>query len=157
METSNFWKIQDTASNTVVLTYVPQEYGIERLVKKLEPIFGQSSCSCQKFDDSIDKIEDFDTILRVNYNISGTRLVSATLFEYDKEKGTLTIDRQQTRKVVTDYEYTYSFLRTMLRAVGGWDGFRTHLCRWQNFAVNEFSFLSTTPLVELDPFKSETA
>lgn len=157
METSNFWKIQDTASNAVVLTYVPQEYGIERLVKKLEPIFGKSTYSCQKFDDSIDKIEDFDTILRVNYNISGTRLVSATLFEYDKKEGTLTIDRQQTRKVVVDYEYTYSFSKTQLRAVGGWDGFRAHLCRWQNFAVNEFALLRTNPLFELESIKSKTA
>lgn len=154
MKQENFWKIQDTHNNVVILTYVPEEYGngdgVYKLMKKLQKVFGQTLCGFQKFDPEFDKIEDFNIVLRVNYNIWGNRLISATLFEYDKEKNIVTIDRQQRRKVVENWEYTYSFkCKPLLKCIGGWEGFRKHLCEWQNFSVNEFGFLRTTPLIDL--------
>lgn len=152
----------DSANNVTILTYVPAEYGngdgAYKLMKKLQKVFGPTLCSYQKFDEKFDKIEDFDTILRVDYNIWGERLICATLFEYDKKTNILTINRQQKREVFTSWEFTYKFsIRNSLYSIRGWEGFRKHLCDWQNFSINEFGFLGTTPLVELDIVTKETS
>lgn len=162
MEKENFWKIFNDDKSVMILTFVPKEYGngdgAYKLMKKLHKVFGPTLCGYQKFDERFDKIEDFDTILRVNYNIWGERLISATLFEYDKETQNVCIDRQQTRKVFESWEYTYQFsIPNSLYAIDGWNGFRRHLCGWQNFAVNEFGMLGTSPLIELDTASCRSA
>lgn len=161
METKNFWKIFNGDKSVVILTYVAPEYadgdGVYKMMKKLQKVFGSDLNGYQKFDERFDKIEDFDRILRINFNVWGTRLCYANLFEYDKETETVTIDRQISRKVVEDYEYTYSFKKTIVRCINGWDGLRKHLCGWQNFSINEYGFLETKPIVELDYVKREVS
>lgn len=154
MNTENFWKIQDITNKVTVLTYVPQEYGngdgAYKVMKKLQKIFGTTMCSCQKFDERFDNINDFDTILRVNFNVWGERMIEAWLFEFDKENNSVTIDRQTSRKFVEDWEYTYSFRQTIIKAIGGLKGFKKHLLEWQNFSIGEYSHLKTHPIIELD-------
>ena len=154
MNTENFWKIFNGDKSVMVLTYVSPEYansdGVYRLMKKLQKVFGSDLCGYQKFDERFDRIEDFDRILKVNFNVWGTRLIYANLFEYDKDSDSVTIDRQTSRKIVVDHEFTYSFKKTILKCIGGWNGFRKHLCDWQNFSVNEFGFLGTSPIIETD-------
>ena len=155
MRTENFWKIMDITNNVTVLTFVPKEYGngdgVYKLMKKLQKVFGPTLCSCQKYDERFDRIEDFDVILRVHYNLRGERLIQADLFEYDKETETLTINRQQKRRVYHSNTFVYSFrTRGCVYAMNGWDGLRRHLCDWQNFSVGEFNSLGTHSLLELE-------
>lgn len=161
MNTENFWKIFNGDKSVMILTYVAPEYangdGVYRLTKKLQKVFGSDLCGYQKFDERFDRIEDFDKILKVNFNVYGTRLIYANLFEYDKDSETVTIDRQTSRKIVVDYEFTYSFKKTILKCCGGWNGFRNHLCGWQNFSVNEFGFLKTNPIIDVDLPKREVS
>ncbi len=104
MNTENFWKIMDTTNGVTVLTYVPKAYcngdGVYRLMKKLQKVFGSTMNGYQKYDEHHERLEDFNTILRVYYNLWEERLIDATLFEYDPETEQLTVDRQLTRKVV---------------------------------------------------------
>ena len=161
MNTENFWKIMDTTNGVTVLTYVPMAYqngdGVYRLMKKLQKVFGSTMNGYQKFDEHHDRLEDFNTILRVHYNIWEERLIDATLFEYDPETESLTVDRQLTRKMVRDWEYTYSWKKTIVKCIDGWNGLRKHLMEWQNFSIGEYKFLGTTPLIELDVVKTRPA
>lgn len=127
MKKEDLWKIFTTDKSVMILTDCPKEYDVYKLMKPLQKYFGWELCSTQKFDERFDKIEDFDIILRTGYNIDGNRLLSVHLFEYDKEKETVTMDRQKTWKIVEDREFVYSIKKTIMKCIRGWNGFREHI------------------------------
>jgi hypothetical protein len=125
MDTKDFWKIFTTDKSIVILTDCPKGYDVYRLMKPLQKIYGSGLCSTQKFDERFDKIEDFNIILRTGYNIDGNRLISAHLFEYDKEKKILTVDNKKKLKVIYDFDgYVYRIMKTQIKCQDGWNGFR---------------------------------
>ena len=130
-DTKDFWKIFNSDKSVMILTDCPRTFkdgeGVYFLMKCLQKIYGQDLCSIQKFDERFDKIEDFDIILRTGYNLDGNRLISVHLFEYDRKKNELTVDRGKPRSIEIDYEYTYQIRKTLIRAVDGWDGLRKHI------------------------------
>lgn len=150
MKTENFWKIMDTTNGVTVLTYVPKAYcngdGIYRLMKKLQKVFGSTMNGYQKYDEHHDRLENFNTILRVHYNLWEERLIDATLFEYDPETEQLTVDRQLTRKVVRDWEYTYSWKKTIVKCIDGWNGLRKHLMKWHPNQPTRWAVFISKPL-----------
>ncbi len=152
MEKENFWKIFNSDKSVVILTHVAKEYDVNKIVKKLQKVFGDDLCSFQKFDERFDKIEDFDIILRTSYNVWGNRLISATLFEHTKENDDdfVTINKQKTFRIIPDSEFTYKFLKRTIKASHCWDGFRRHLCQWMNFCPGEFDSLTLDPIIELE-------
>lgn len=127
MDTKHFWKITGE-DGLVILTDVPPTYrngdGVYFLMKELQKIYGPHLCGQQKFDGRFDKLRDFDIILKTGYNLSGTRLISAHLFEYDKEKGILTVNRSKSFRIVQDWKYTYQIQKTQIRCIDGWNGLR---------------------------------
>jgi hypothetical protein len=125
MNTKDFWKIFTTDKSIVILTDCPKGYDVYRLMKPLQKIYGSNLCSTQKFDERFDKIEDFNIILRTGYNLDGNRLISAHLFEYDKEKKILTVDNKKKLKVVYDFDgYVYRIMKTQIKCQDGWNGLR---------------------------------
>ena len=130
-DTEDFWKIFNSDKSVMILTDCPNTFkdgdGVYFLMKHLQPIFGSDLNGFQKFDERFDKIEDFDIILRTGYNLDGNRLISVHLFEYDRKKNELTVDRGKPRRIEIDYEYTYQIRKTLIRAVDGWDGLRKHI------------------------------
>lgn len=127
MNTKDYWKIFTTDKSIVILTDCPKGYDVYKLMKPLQKIYGSNLCSTQKFDERFDKIEDFNIILRTGYNLDGNRLLSVHLFEYDKKEETVTMDHQKTWKIVEDHEFVYSFKKTIMKCIRGWNGFREHI------------------------------
>lgn len=127
-DTKDYWKIFKSDKSVMILTDCPNTFkggdGVYFLMKCLQKIYGQDLCSMQKFDEKLDKIEDFDIILEAAYNIDGNRLIGANLFEYDKGKNELKIDLGKPLRIERDYEYTYQIRKTFIRAIDGWDGLR---------------------------------
>lgn len=133
MNTKDFWKIFNSDKSVMILTDCPNTFkngdGVYFLMKHLQGIYGDDLNGMQKFDERFDKIEDFDIILRTGYNIDGNRLISVHLFEYDRKKNELTVDREKPRRIEIDYEYTYYICMTFIRAIDGWDGLRRFILR----------------------------
>lgn len=127
MNTKDYWKIFTTDKSVMILTDCPKGYDVYKLMKPLQKIYGAELCSTQKFDERFDKIEDFDIILRTGYNLDGNRLISAHLFEYDKEKNVLKVDNKKFYKIVDDYDFVYSIGKKFLKCKNGWNGFRKHI------------------------------
>ena len=128
MNTKDFWKIFDSLDGHVILTDCPKNYSVYKLMKALQKIYGWQLCGQQKFDERFDKIEDFDIILRTGYNLDGNRLISAHLFEYDKEKNILTVDNKKSFRIVEDRDgYVYRIQKTQIKAQDGWNGLRKHI------------------------------
>lgn len=127
MKKENLWKIFTTDKSVVVLTDCPKEYDVYRLMKQLQKIYGSELCSTQKFDERFDKIENFDIILKTGYNLDGNRLICIHLFEYDRKKETVTLDRQKSWKIIEDREFVYSIKKTIMKCIRGWNGFREHI------------------------------
>lgn len=129
MNTKNFWKIM--GGGHTILTDCPNTFkdgdGVYYLMKRLQQIYGTKLCGFQKFDDRFDKIEDFDTILKTGFNLDGNRLISCHLFEYDKDKNEVTINRGKPREMEVDYEYAYRITKKRIGAKDGWDGLRRHI------------------------------
>lgn len=125
IDTKDYWKVSN--GSEVILTFAAPEYGIDKLLTKIQSVIGKDFCSFQKFDERFDKIEDFDNIFRTGFNYSGTRLLTAHLFEYDSKKNVLTVDRKRSWKIVRDYEFTYSILSTIIKCIGEWEGLRRHI------------------------------
>lgn len=161
----DLWKIFTTDKRIVILTDAPKEFhngdGVYYLMKQLQKIYGSDLCSFQKFDERFDKIEDFDIILKTGYNFDGNRLICIHLFEYDKKKETLTMDRQKSWKIVTDYEFVHSFKKTIVKCIRGFDGLREHIlwtmgknsCNrfWGDSIAENFGI---SPLFETERIKS---
>lgn len=128
MNTKDFWKIFNADKSVMILTDCPNTFkdgdGVYYLMKRLQQIYGAKLCGSQKFDDRFDRIEDFDTILKIGFNLDGNRLISAHLFEYDKKENSVRIDLGRGRMIVQDYEYTYQIRKTIIRAIDGWNGLR---------------------------------
>lgn len=131
MNTKDFWKIFNSDKSVMILTDCPNNFkdgdGVYFLMKRLQQFFGDDLNGFQKFDERFDKIEDFDIILQTGYNLDGNRLIAVHLFEYDRKKNELTVDREKPRRIEIDYEYTYYFRKTFIRAVDGWGGLRKHI------------------------------
>ena len=144
------WKIIDAQNDVTVLTYVPSEYDVCKIMYKLQAVFGKTLDSFQKFDERFEKIEDFDKILRASYNIDGNVLISAWLFEYDADKNVVTVDRQRNFRMIEKFGWVQRFTKTTLTAAWGWQGFSKHLIDWCNFAPGEYSLLNTSQIIELD-------
>lgn len=148
-DTKDFWKIFNSDNSVMILTDCPKTFengdGVYFLMKHLQVIYGDDLNGMQKFDERFDKIEDFDTILKTGYNIWGNRLISAHLFEYDRDKNLLTVDLGKPRRIERDCEYTYDIHKTFIRANDGWDGLRRHIlwtmgdtsC-WRTWGDNQF-------------------
>lgn len=127
MNTKDYWKIFTTDKSVIILTDCPKGYDVYKLMKPLQKVYSSELCSTQKFDERFDKIEDFDIILRTGYNLDGNRLISAHLFEYDKEKNVLKVDNKKFYKIVDDYDFVYSIGKKFIKCQNGWNGFRKHI------------------------------
>ena len=131
MNTKDYWKIFTTDKSIVILTDVPNEYhngdGVYILMKQLQKIYGSNLCSFQKFDESSDKIEDFNIILRTGYNIDGNRLLCAHLFDYDPKTEILLVDNTKSLRMKEDHEYVYRVQKTQIKCIDGWNGLRKHI------------------------------
>ena len=131
MNTKDYWKIFNSDKSVMILTNCPNTFkdgdGVYFLMKHLQGIYGDDLNGMQKFDERFDKIEDFDIILRTGYNLDGNRLIAVHLFEYDRKKNELTVDRGKARRIEEDGEYTYFIRKTYIKAVDGWDGLRNFI------------------------------
>lgn len=130
-DTKDYWKIFNSDKSVMILTDCPNTFkngdGVYFLMKRLQGIYGDDLNGFQKFDERFDKIEDFDIILETAYNIWGTRLIGANLFEYEKVKNELKIDLGKPREIELDYEFVYQIKKTKIKAREGWKGFREHI------------------------------
>ena len=161
MNTKDYWKIFNADKSVMILTDVPKTYhngyGAYNLCHHLQKVYGYGLCSIQKFDERFDKIEDFDIILRTGYNLEGNRLISAHLFEYDKEKKTLRVDNNKVFKIIADSEYTFSIGKKFIRCIGEWNGLRKHIlwtmgddsC-WRHWGDAQFGKQDIIPLNKKD-------
>jgi len=162
MNTKDYWKIFNADKSIVILTDVPKNYrngdGVYHLMKCLQKIYGNDLCGTQKFDERFDKVENFNIILRTGYNIDGNRLVSAHLFDYDKDSQKLTVDNKRTWKLVEDREFTYSIKMTIIKCIDGWNGLRRHIlwtmgddsC-WRHWGDTQFGEQDIVPTENVFP------
>lgn len=147
MNTKNFWKIM--GGGQLILTDCPNTFkdgdGVYYLMKCLQQIYGEELCGFQKFDGRFDKIDDFNTILKTGFNLDDNRLISCHLFEYDKDKNEVTINRGEPREMEVDYEYAWRITKKKVGAMDGWVGFRKNVlwtmgedsC-WRTWGDNQF-------------------
>lgn len=153
MNTKDYWKIFTTDKSVMILTDCPKSYDVYKLMKPLQKIYGAELCSTQKFDERFDNIENFDIILRTGYNLDGNRLISAHLFEYDKEKKVLRVDNNKLFKIIEEYGVVYSIGKKFIKCADGWNGFRKHIlwtmgedsC-WRHWGDEQFGKQEIIPL-----------
>lgn len=128
----DYWKIFTADKSIMILTDVPQEYcngnGVYVLMKQLQEIYGSNLCSFQKFDEKIDKVEDFNIILKTGYNVEGNRLICAHLFDYDPASNLLLVDNKKSFRIIETWEWiVYKIKKTQIYAYDGWNGLRKHI------------------------------
>lgn len=125
----NFWKISNSDRSVEILTYVPSEYhngdGVYPLMKQLQKIYGWELCTTQMFDERFDKLESFNTILRTAFNLDGTRLICANLFDYNPKTNVLRVDDKDYKITEKETDYIYRVKKKSIAT--NWDTFREQI------------------------------